>query len=157
MLRGISVLSFLLSVAFFAAALEGCNQGEPDTTAIPNPFVLEITGSKKNWSAKYPAPRGVKGPSKVVPAAQGLHLPLGTKIILVLKSTDFVYTFAIPEQGLKEIAVPALEFRMGLRPTKARELELVGEGLCGDPHTEVPGRLIFDSQPLFLKWQRGQP
>jgi len=84
-------------------------------------------------------------------------LPLGTKIILVLKSTDYVYTFAIPEQGLKEIAVPALEFRMGLRPTKARELKLVGEGLCGDPHTEVPGRLIFDSQPLFLKWQRGQP
>jgi heme/copper-type cytochrome/quinol oxidase subunit 2 len=149
-------LKFLLGAGFFSLALGGCDQNKIEPTAIPNPFVLEITGSNKSWSAKYPDV-GDKNSGKVVPAARGLHLPLGTKIVLVLKSTDYVYTFAIPQQGLKEIAVPALEFRMGIRPTKARQLELVGEGLCGDPHTEVPGRLIFDSQARFLKWQRSQP
>ena len=159
--RALTFVCLLGAGVCLLAVTAGYHAAERTTTAesaaIPNPFVLEITGSNKSWSAKYPDASGGKGAAKVVPATREIHLPLDTKIILLLKSTDYVYTFAIPQQELKEIAVPGLEFRMTLLPTQARQLELVGEGLCGDPHTEVPGRLIFDPPSHFLKWQRSQP
>lgn len=135
--------------------------GSPDACleagVIPNPYLLEITGSNKSWSARYPALAGGQDGEKVIPASKGIHLPLGTEVILVLHSTDYVYTFSVPQQGLKELAVPGLEFRLPLRPTKDQLLELVGEGLCGDPHTEVPAKLFFESPRQFLKWKRIQP
>ena len=152
-LLGAGVCLLAVTAGYYAAE----KTSTADSAAIPNPFVLEITGTNKSWSAKYPDTSGGKDARKVVPAAREIHLPLDTKIILLLRSTDYVYTFAIPQQELKEIAVPSLEFRMTLLPTEARQLELVGEGLCGDPHTEVPGRLIFEPPSQFLKWQRSQP
>lgn len=157
-------LALLVALGVFLLGAGGCGPSQPETlpargiaNPIPNPFILEITGSNKTWSARYPSLSGSKSPGKVVPATRGLHLPRDTKIILLLKSTDYVYTFAVPQQELKEIAVPSLEFRMAIRPTQASQLDLVGEGLCGDPHTEVPGRLIFEPPGHFLKWQQSQP
>ncbi|MFN0020239.1 MAG: hypothetical protein ACKVP0_18410 [Pirellulaceae bacterium] len=157
--RILTLLWIVGGVFVLLAVGGGCHRALPESTsatAIPNPFLLEITGSNKSWVATYPPVTQDQRAGKVVAAAQGIHLPLGTEIILVLHSTDYVYTFAIPQKGLKEIAVPGLEFRMAIHPGKDRQLELVGEGLCGDPHTEVPANLIFEPPEQFLQWQRNQ-
>lgn len=120
------------------------------------PFVIEVTGSKNAWSAKYPSSQGIPHRAQTVSADRELHLPVDTDVTLVFKSTDYVYTFAIPQRRLKQLAVPNLQFRMNLSSPQPCRLYFVGEGLCGDPHTQVPGRLVFEPRKQYLQWLRGQ-
>ncbi len=151
-----------LNVGSLLIVLTGCfppgsadSRPESFSTVIPDPYSIEITGSNKSWSARYPDVSGHLGAGIKVSAGEDIHVPLGAKIILILKSTDYLYTFSIPETGLKEIAVPTLEFRIEFQPTEATQLDLVGEQLCGDPHSQVAGRLVIEPQDRFLEWCRG--
>ena len=54
--------------------------------------------------------------------------------------------------GLKEIAVPGLEFQIELRPDATGPLQLLGDDLCGDEHPEMQGLLIVESQQSFRSW-----
>ena len=120
--------------------------------AIPDPLLIEITGSKKKWSAHYPSVAGHRDAGKKVAAGRDIHIPLDTNVVFILKSQDFVYTFTIPQYRLKEIAVPSLEFRMQLSAEKAGKLNLVGEPLCGEPHSEASGRIVVEPKDQFLNW-----
>jgi heme/copper-type cytochrome/quinol oxidase subunit 2 len=118
------------------------------TEAITDPYVVEIVCRDKLWFVRYP-----KESRKNSDSSREIHLPQNTHIVLVLNSADYVYTFAIPELGLKEIAVPDLEFRMEFCPKNCGQYELVGESLCGDPHSDLPGKLVVESHQDFLAWQ----
>lgn len=121
-------------------------------TSIPNPLVIQLTGTEHRWRAEYPKIGGV---IPVIGELQGegpLHLPLDTEVVLILKSTDYIYALAIPELGLKEIAVPDLEFRMTFQPTSIGQHSLIGEELCGLPGSDRSGRLVVESRQQFLDW-----
>jgi heme/copper-type cytochrome/quinol oxidase subunit 2 len=120
------------------------------------PLVIEVTGSKKTWSVTYPTSPAITHGADSIPADREIRLPVGTEVTLVFKSTDYVYTFAIPQRRLKQLAVPSLQFEMNLSSAQPCCLQFVGEGLCGDPHTQVPGRLVFVPQKQFLQWLRMQ-
>jgi cytochrome c oxidase subunit 2 len=128
-------------------------QCERLSPTIPSPYRIEITGSKKSWSARYPDEAGRQTVRGAQSAGKVLHAPLGTKVVLVLKSTDYVYTFAIPQYGIKEIAVPGLEFQIELDGSKPANLDLIGEELCGRPHSEVAGRLVIEPPNHFFNWR----
>lgn len=85
---------------------------------------------------------------------RNIHVPLGTKIVFVLKSTDYVYVLSLPQYRLKEIAVPNLEFRMEFRPEEPGRFALVSEPLCGDPNIEMKGQLIVEARDRFVEWLR---
>ena len=119
----------------------------------PGPYQIEITGSDKRWLVRYPDASGnlqTAGGRSL--RLRRIHVPLNTKVVFVLKSTDYVYTFAIPEHRLKEIAVPGLEFRMEFRTDKAGKFDLVGEPLCGDPHSLIAGQIVVDTHDRFAAW-----
>jgi heme/copper-type cytochrome/quinol oxidase subunit 2 len=113
--------------------------------------VIEVTGSNNLWQVRYPAPADGRL-AKHVHDVRNIHVPLGTQVILALSSQDYVYTLAIPDYGLKEIAVPEHEFRMEFRPRAAGRLELVGEHFCGDPFSGISGHLVIEPQDRFLAW-----
>lgn len=150
-----------LPLAFLLLVTSGCRPTELETArsymqlgAIPNPYVLEITCNKKNWSVRYPDEAGrPTGKGTALSASCEIHAPLGRKLVLLLKSSDYVYAMAIPQTQLKEIAVPGLEFRIEFEPTKAATLELVAEQLCGEPDSAVAGRLVIEPPRRFLQWQ----
>ncbi len=119
---------------------------------IREPFRIEVTGSDRRWHVRYP---DVIGP--FVFERRGLrmheiHVPQNTHVVLVFKSSDYIYTFALPECGLKEIAVPDLEFPVQLCPIDAGRYEFHGDELCGDPKTDLDGALIVESHDRFLEW-----
>jgi heme/copper-type cytochrome/quinol oxidase subunit 2 len=111
---------------------------------LPDPFAIEITGNNNRWYVRYPG-RGAR-------PLLDLHAPQGAKIVLILKSTDYVYTLAFPELGLKEIAVPGREFRLALGSANAGRFDLVGDQLCGDAHPELQGQMVVEPAERFLKW-----
>jgi heme/copper-type cytochrome/quinol oxidase subunit 2 len=119
---------------------------------ISDPYYVELTGSREGWTARYrdSSRKDTLGPS--IPADHQLLVPLNTTIVLTLKSTDYIYSLSIPKFGVKEVAVPNLEFQMRFRPTKSGRFELEGDELCGDPHVAMPTNLLVLPQHRFAKW-----
>lgn len=90
--------------------------------------------------------------SKPISANRQLLVPVNTTVVLTLKSTDYVYSLSIPQFGVKEVAVPKLEFQMRFRATVSGRFELEGSELCGDPHVAMPANLIVLPQQRFAIW-----
>jgi heme/copper-type cytochrome/quinol oxidase subunit 2 len=90
--------------------------------------------------------------SQSIPANRQLLVPLNTTVVLTLKSRDFVYSLSIPKFGVKEVAVPNLEFQMRFRPIQSGRFALEGDELCGDPHVAMPANLVVLSQRRFAIW-----
>ncbi|HZL91202.1 MAG TPA: hypothetical protein VFB96_22740 [Pirellulaceae bacterium] len=155
----------LCAAALVAAAMAGCYfAAAPEKkiaaertyggdASFAAPYCIEITGSKKRWHVRYPDYSGRlrTGDDRVL-SVRNIHVPLNTRVVFILKSADYVYTFAIPEYGLKEIAVPNLKFEMEFQSDKAGKFDLIGEPLCGDPHSEIVGHIVVDPRDRFLAW-----
>jgi len=131
----------------------------PSSAAIEigEPYVIEITGHKYRWHIRYPGADGIPSTSDDVTALRNLHLPQEKNIVLVLKSNDFVYKFALPDFNVNEMAVPSLEFRASLHPTVTGTFELIGDEFCGDPHPELNGAVFVEPPDQFRKWLSEQP
>ena len=153
---------FLGAAIVWVSLAVGCESQSPPVSVeheevtvaretIPEPFRIQLTGTQHRWRAEYP----VMGcAAELLSAERDLHVPVDTIVVLILKSTDYIYTLAIPEFGLKEIAVPELEFRMEFRPTKVGSYSLIGEELCGTPGLDDPVRLIVEPRAEFQAWLR---
>ncbi len=133
------------------------DQTEDDDAAIATisePLFIQLTGTKHRWRAAYPMIDGTFLAIDDLLAESQLHVPLDTEVVLILKSTDYIYTLAIPELGLKEIAIPDLEFRMAFRPTRVGLVPMIGEELCGLPGGAGGNsvQLVVESREQFLAW-----
>jgi len=117
----------------------------PRSSALPisEPYRIEVTGNDHRWEVRYPG---------AVRTGRSGHVPVATHVIFVLKSKDYVYTLGIPQYGLKEIAVPDLEFQMEFRPSAAGRFSLLGQELCGDPDGDFQGQLIVEPRDQFARW-----
>jgi len=131
----------------------------PDESSLaesaPNlgePYCIEIRGSDYRWHVRYPDNGGCVDEEGRESIERDVHVPAQTDVVLVLKSDDYVYTLALPTFGLKEIAVPNLEFRMAFRPPDAGRFPLLGDQLCGDLHPELQGDLVVEPPDHFRKW-----
>jgi len=132
-------------------AISDFTESASELPEIGEPYEIEVTGSKDCWRVRYPAVDGHIEVEQDPLVIRSIHVPLATKIVLVLKSSDYVYTFALPHYGMKEIAVPGLEFKMELQPDEAGTFALVGKQICGDPH-DLQGHLVVEPRESFLAW-----
>ena len=122
--------------------------------AVAGVYCIELTGTDHRWIAQYPEADGVVPFPYELRPGHDLHMPIDTEVALILKSTDYLYTMVIPSCGLKEIAVPGLEFRLVHRWQLPGTHELEGEELCGVPGQRGPGRLVVERRDKFLAWLR---
>ena len=143
----------------------GCGQGAPRPgglgssgpqkqvrRSLPEPYEVEITASTQRWRVRYPDAAGRRGQGKEVATARIIRVPRNTDVLLILKSADYIYSLSIPAFGVKEIAVPELEFQLRVRPTRAGRLPLDGEQFCGDPHVAMPTHLVVQPREQFVDW-----
>ena len=113
------------------------------------PLEIEITGEDCRWNVRYPGPDGRLGTPDDRRGGPDLHLPVDVPARVRLHSNDFVYTFALPDLGLQEIAVPELEFVLALRPDAAGRYRLRGDPMCGRTYPDLQGVLVVDSESRF--------
>lgn len=126
-------------IAALAAALvcAGCG---PDGQSMDS-IVVEVTGSEFNWYFRYPGPDGVLGTGDDRHSVQDLFLPANSEVDLKLKSNDYLYSFALPELGMEEIAVPGLDFGLRFTTQSERTLQLLGHQFCGFAHESLIGKV----------------
>ncbi|HLJ11014.1 MAG TPA: hypothetical protein VKU82_07490 [Planctomycetaceae bacterium] len=127
-------------------------EGAAVVSQVCEPYQIEITGMNERWQVRYAGADG-RSPAAGKPRTiKNVHVPLGAKVIFVLKSADYVYALALPQFGLKEIAVPNREFRIEFCPESAGQFALLGDQLCGAPHPEMQGQLVVEPRERFLAW-----
>jgi heme/copper-type cytochrome/quinol oxidase subunit 2 len=123
-----------------------------DEPTIVEPYRIEITGTRGRWHVRYPGCGSDSRRNDGSQPAHDIHVPQNADIVLILNSADYIYTLKVPEFGVKQIAVPDLEFRAEFRSDREGTFELTGDELCGDRHPEMNGHLIVEPRQRFLKW-----
>ncbi|MFO0902691.1 MAG: hypothetical protein U0939_06810 [Pirellulales bacterium] len=146
---------------WFAAiclAVLGCREALPhwqQAWTQQQPLHVQLSAVEHRWrvtrSALGDADLQNVALGEQTPAGLTLYVPVDTPLVLALKSEDYIYSLGIPDLGLKEMAVPGLEFKLNLRPMQVGQYALEGGELCGDPGIPVPGRLVVESREAFVQ------
>ncbi len=138
-------------IMLLALFCSGC--GTDDSQNRLDSIVIEVTGDEFNWYFRYPGADGVLGTGDDRHSVQDLYLPDNSTVDLKLNSNDYVYTFALPELGMKEIAVPGLDFELSFTTQDEQTLQLMGDQLCGFEHESLIGKVYVRSQDAgFYDW-----
>lgn len=113
---------------------------------------IEVTGEEFFWTFRYPGEDGVCGSRDDIVLPQKLIVPLNRQVRLKLKSLDYVYVFEIPPLGIREIAVPDLEYSVEFSVQKPMASPLPMDPLCafGLFQNDSMGTISGDDQA----WER---
>lgn len=151
-----------------------------DFVTVPDgAMVVETLGKQWHWSFRFPGADGSLGRTDVRfmsvdnpfgldpndPAGQDdvlvedpeLHLPLDQPIHLLLRSSDVIHNFTVPQFRTKMDLVPGMVTFKWFTPTRAGRYEILCEELCGIAHFAMRGRVVVDEQADFDAWLAEQP
>jgi cytochrome c oxidase subunit 2 len=133
-------------------------------------LVVEITGQQFQWVFRYPGPDGELGPSfdadqidnnfnsigldRNEPSAADdiitngfLGIVLGQPVRALLRSTDVIHSFHVPNMRVKQDAVPGLAIEITFTATVPGVYEIACAELCGLNHFAMSGTLtVFEDQ-----------
>ncbi len=119
---------------------------------IGEPLVVKVVGRDCRWEVTYPGPDGELLTGDDIAVGNHLHVPSGVPVRFLLESADFVYSFALPELKLQEIAVPEMTFRLHVSQQQPGSLTLRGGQFCGDRRNELSGTMVVQSPAEWIAW-----
>jgi cytochrome c oxidase subunit 2 len=141
--------------------------------------VVEVKGQQWTWSYRFPGrdgelgesaatlitpenPFGIdavdpRGRDDVLVSSPQLHLPVNRPVKLLLRSSDVLHNFTVPEFRVKMDLVPGMVTYMWLTPTRTGSFDVLCEELCGLAHFAMRGRVVVDEQEVFDRWLAAQP
>ena len=141
--------------------------------------IFEAVGKQWNWSYRLPGadnelgrtdvrflspdnPLGIdpddpKGSDDIVIAKPIVHLLVDQPVKALLRSTDVLHDFAVPEFRVKMDLVPGLVTYQWFTPTKPGTYEVLCEELCGVGHFAMRGKVVVDSAADYQAWLAKQP
>lgn len=116
--------------------------------------LVEVTGSGFEWVFRYPGGDGRFGTVDDLVSSRVLHLPRGRRVDLKLTSTDYIYTWTLPELELEEIAVPELVHTLRIEAERVGSYRLLADPMCAIrfSHDEDMGRMQIDELSVFEDW-----
>ena len=123
---------------------------EPSAYTVPDAYEIEVTGHDFRWHVRYPGRDGKLGTDDDVFGDRHVRVPRGKRVRMHLRSEDYVYSLALPQLGLKEIAVPDLRYALELADVEVGTYELRGAQMCGYTHPELIGTLVVEPLPDFI-------
>lgn len=140
---------------------------------------VEALGKQWSWSYRFPGVDGQFGNSDVRqmtpdnplgvdindPAGQDdvivtqpiLHLPLDQPAHVLLRSTDVLHNFTVPQFRVKMDLVPGMVTYQWFKPIRAGSYEVLCEELCGVGHFAMRSKVIVETQDEFDSWLDAQP
>lgn len=145
------LLFLILSVE---TILISCSQSQKTPNKIKS-ITINVTGDNYNWIFRYPGQDGLMGNSDDFFSKQNLYLPNNSLVTLHIESKDYLYSFGLPDYGLKQIAVPGLNHKLSFNTNTAGTTRLIGDQFCGFSHESLKGTVhIVDQNVDFYEWQK---
>jgi cytochrome c oxidase subunit 2 len=139
---------------------------------------VEIVGRQWSWSYRLPGkdgklgtsdvrnistenplglnPNDPNGKDDVVVESGDLHLQLGKPIKLLLRSTDVLHNFFVPEFRGKMDMIPGAVTYYWLTPTRTGTFDILCFELCGVGHPQMRGQVVVAEQAAYQDWLQQQ-
>lgn len=140
---------------------------------------VEVVGKQWSWSYRFPGKDGKFGKSEARfindenpfginpkdPAGKDdilvddteLHLPLGKAYKFLLRSTDVLHDFYVPQFRAKMDLVPGTVTYFWLKTTRTGTFDVLCAELCGVGHHNMRGEVVVESREAFEAWFKKQP
>lgn len=151
-----------------------------DFVRVPDDAMrVEAVGKQWHWSFRLPGadgelgasdvrhlspdnPLGVdpedpRGQDDIIVASPVIHMPVDQPIHALLRSTDVLHNFAVPQFRVKMDLVPGLVTYQWFTPTVPGTYEILCEELCGVGHFAMRGRVVVDTEQDYAAWLATQP
>jgi cytochrome c oxidase subunit 2 len=74
-----------------------------------------------------------------------IALKAGERVIIAIRSLDFVHGMNLPDLGQRLDLVPGRVTKLELHPQKAGVIDFVCDNFCGDGHEQMHGRFIVSA------------
>jgi heme/copper-type cytochrome/quinol oxidase subunit 2 len=123
-------------------------------SSTEDPVEILATGRSSRWHFRYAGRDRAIGTPDDLSSVGDVGLPLGAAVKLVLASDDSIYTFSVPEMGIRGMAVPDLPSSVSIRAERSGTFKLAADPMCGTRPNHV-GRLLIMTRPEFATWLRG--
>jgi cytochrome c oxidase subunit 2 len=109
---------------------------------------VAVTAQQFAWTFKHP--NGVTSGT--------LRIPVGRSTVLRLHARDVIHSFWVPEFGQKQDAVPGMETRLVITPTRTGSFPVICTELCGLGHSLMRAKVIVMPAAAYESWlsQGGQ-
>jgi len=112
-----------------------------------------VTAKQFNWQVTYPGPDGKFGTADDKTFLDEMHVPVGKKIHVTLKSQDVIHSFFVPQFRIKQDAVPGREIAAWFDVLKPGKYEWPCAELCGFGHSGMRGWVFAHSPADYAKWE----
>lgn len=125
-----------------------------DQEALSHPLA-EVTARQFEWRIRYPAPGKVLQPTPQpddLYTVNDLHAPIGSPVVIQLRSDDVLHSFFLPALRVKQDAVPGLVIPVWFQASKSGIYELVCAELCGWGHYKMRGQLTAEREDDFQNY-----
>jgi len=139
---------------------------------------IEVVGQQWQWSFRLPGKDGVLGKSStrlisdtnplgvnpddpngrddVLIQGDDLHLPIGKPVKMLLRSTDVLHDFYVPQFRAKMDLVPGLVTYFWFKPIRTGSFEVLCAELCGVGHHAMRGVVVVDNKVDYQAWLQKQ-
>lgn len=74
-----------------------------------------------------------------------IALKVGERVVIAIKSVDFVHGMNIPDLGKRLDLVPGRVTRLELAPRAPGVIDFVCDNFCGDGHEQMQGRFVVSA------------
>jgi len=140
---------------------------------------VEALGKQWHWSYRFPGedgefgdtdvrqmtadnPMGIDvedplGQDDIIVSAPILHLPVEQPVHLLLRSSDVLHNFTVPQFRVKMDLVPGMITYQWFEITKADTYNVLCEELCGIGHFAMRSKVIAEPAADFNAWLDAQP
>jgi cytochrome c oxidase subunit 2 len=151
-----------------------------DFVRVPeNALRIEALGKQWHWSYRLPGddgqfgdvdvrqmtadnPMGIDvddpaGQDDIIVTSPIAHLPVDRPIHFLLRSSDVLHNFTVPQFRVKMDLVPGMITYQWFEATEPGTYEVLCEELCGIGHFAMRSKVVVESEADFQAWVDAQP
>ena len=119
-------------------------------------MTLEVQGQQWTWLFNYPKEDRFKLPDgSYLQGATELHIPVNTKVHLLLSSKDVIHSFWVPNIGGKKDAVPGRKTDLWIEADRPGTYKGQCFEFCGTGHADMLITLVVHTPDEYATWAKG--
>lgn len=117
-------------------------------------MVIQVEARQWSWQYSYPDTETFKTTEGPLVGFEELHIPVDTKVKLVLTSTDVIHDFFVPNLGGKMDAVPGRTTQLWLQADRPGSYKGQCAEFCGDGHADMLITVVVHPKNEYGLWAK---
>lgn len=167
-------LTILTSIGVIGLLTPGLITWNDFVTVPDNAVEIEVLAKQWTWDYRLPGkdgklgtthvklvtddnpfginPKDPNGKDDILIEGETLHLPLGQPVKILLRTTDVLHDFYVPEFRAKMDVVPGMVTFFWMTPTRTGTFDVLCAELCGVNHYGMRSNVTVDDKAAYEKW-----